>query len=390
MAKSVRMEIIDHGAHDRDGLLRITFLDRELAGKRAKFTLEVEVKVNDSSPVNGGKILHSEEFNISSHQLMRDIKLPSSSFDHYSYNGNKIDILLHCKLTVDDSLLFDTKLADTLEIPLGDKPKVKTDAGSIIDPGDVFNFFANLKAIPAHNQAMTLGLAVIGGIVVVVNAIIGIHDQFVPQSMTWLYSHPTNSDDAGPLESALAGSGVLGAIIWFAIKNQLRKYMKFHINRNLPGQLRPGVDYPVGKFFYGKARVPLENVTLRIVASNMECGQYQRRSGSTTRTISFREPVRGVVLFERTATHIPARQSVARFFQADTFSFDEMFQVLYPPNMVSDTHGLDVHWEIQLLHPEFVDHELEGPKGKFAYGDFLGDGGASETEDEPGRMTFEL
>ena len=338
MANSVRMEIVDHGAHDRDGLLRITFLDQGLVGKRAKFTLEVEVKVDDSSPVHDDKVLHREEFVIASNQLMRDIILPSSSFDHYSYNGNKIDILLHCKLTVDDSILFDTKLVEALDISLGDKPKVKTDASAIIDPNDVFSFFANLQAIPAHNQLMTLGLGVIGGIVVLVNAVIGIHDQFVPQSMTWLYSHPTNSDDSGPLESALAGSGVLGVLIWFAIKNQLRKYMKFHLNRNLPAQLRPGVSYPVSKFFYGKARVPLKNATLRIVASNMECGQYRRRQGSTTRTFSFKEPVRGLVLYERTAEMIPARESVARFFQGDTFSFDEMFQVclLYTSDAADD------------------------------------------------------
>lgn len=213
MAKSVRMEVIDHGAHDRDGLLRITFLNQDLAGKRASFTLEAEVKVDDSSPVHDDKVLHKEEFTISAHKPMRDIRLPSASFDHFSYQGNKIDILLHCKLTIDDSILFDTKLTEALNIPLGDKPKINNNASAIIDPKDIFNFFANLKAIPAHNQLLTLGLAVIGGIVIVVNAIIGIHDQFVPQSMTWLYSHPTNSDDSGPLESALAGSGILGVMI---------------------------------------------------------------------------------------------------------------------------------------------------------------------------------
>ena len=39
--------------------------------------------------------------------------------------------------------------------------------------------------------------------------------------------------------------------------------------------------------------------------------------------------------------------------------------------LVADTHGLDVHWEIQLLHPEFVDQELVGPTTPFAYEDFL-------------------
>ena len=41
--------------------------------------------------------------------------------------------------------------------------------------------------------------------------------------------------------------------------------------------------------------------------------------------------------------------------------------------MIGKTHGLDIHWEIQLLHPEFVDQELVGPTGLFHYEHFLRD-----------------
>jgi len=377
------MEIVS----GREGIIRITILDPRLAGKGAEFSLVSEVEVDDSSPVHEEKTLYSEKFVIGN---SHEIRIPADHLKRYTYEGNKINILLHCKLIVNDSLLFDTKLSESLELPLGHKPKVDNASSAIIDPQDIFSFFANLKAIPAHNQLMTLILVVCGGIVVIVNAIIGIHDQFVPDSMTWLYSHARDSDDAEPLEMALGGSGLLGAGIWYAMKNQLRKYMKFHLNKNLPKQLRPGVEYPVGKFFYGKSRVPLENVTLRIVASNMECGQYRRRQGSTTRTVSFREPVRGVVLFEKTAAMIPANMTVSRYFKDDVFSFDEMFHVLYPPNMISETHGLDVHWEIQLIHPEFVDHELEGEKGKFEFEDFLQDGKADNRKEEKKELIFEM
>lgn len=390
MAKTVRMQIVDHGAADRDGILRITFLDAELVGKQVEFTLASEVKVDDSSPVHEEKVVYQKKFTIRADKLTRDIVIPAKHLSRYTYKGNKISILLHCKLKVDDGLLFDTKLTESLDLPLGKSPRVDNNSSAIIEPKDMFSFFANLKAIPAHNQLMTLGLAVIGGIIVVVNAIVGIHDQFVPDSMTWLYSHSSNSDDAGPLEMALGGSGLLGAGIWYALKNQLRKYMKFHLSKNLPNRLKPGVKYPVGKFFYGKSRVPLKNVTLRIVASNMECGQYQRRQGSTTRTVSFREPVRGVILFEKTAELIPANTTVSRYFQQEVFSFDEMFNVLYPPNMVSKTHGLDVHWEVQLLHPEFVDHELEGVKGRFSFDDFLGDGKSENKAEEKDELVFEI
>ena len=103
----------------------------------------------------------------------------------------------------------------------------------------------------------------------------------------------------------------------------------------------------------------------------MECGQYVRGSGTKKRSVEFHEPARGVVLYVRKVPRIPAHAPLSAYFPGDV-DFDRMFAVLYPPFMTSKTHGLDVHWEIQLLHPEFVDQELVGPTTVFAYEDFLG------------------
>jgi hypothetical protein len=43
-----------------------------------------------------------------------------------------------------------------------------------------------------------------------------------------------------------------------------------------------------------------------------------------------------------------------------------------------------------LLHPEFVDHELEGAKGKFDYSDFLSDGKVDNNEEEKEELVFEM
>ena len=109
---------------------------------------------------------------------------------------------------------------------------------------------------------------------------------------------------------------------------------------------------------------------MRVVASNLECGQYIRGSGTNQRTVSFTEPIRGVVLFEKTVDHIPARAPIGTYFN-DRFSFTPMFELLYPPVKISSSHGLKVHWEVQLIHPEFIDQELVGPDGLFSYEDFL-------------------
>ena len=67
---------------------------------------------------------------------------------------------------------------------------------------------------------------------------------------------------------------------------------------------------------------------------------------------------------------IAARAPIAPHFDGP-IDFGPMFAALYPPFTVSKTHGLSVHWEVQLLHPEFVDQELAGPTDRFGYEDFL-------------------
>jgi hypothetical protein len=395
MAKKADIEVIYPGKDGGDTLVRVTVSDSDLYGKQAILKFETEVNVKDDKPVNLQKLLYEHPFTIRAGQAVYEIRLPHKKLPKFTYSGRQIDILLRTTLVVDDGLIFDTKIGETHQLPILDKPKVKNDAGAMIEPEDLFNFFANLKAIPFQNQVITLVLVVLGGLVMLVNAVIGVHDQFVPEAATWLYSHySSDGDSSSPLAAALTGSGVLGAGIWFLMKSQLRKYMKFHFNK-LPDRIRPGLDYPADRFFSGKSRVPLKDITLRIVASNMERGQYRRQRGSKTVTVSFKEPVRGVKLFEKTVKHIPANSPISDWFAGDSIRFDDMFHVLYPPNMISETHGLDVHWEIQLLHPEFVDHELAGPQGKFKYEDFLGDGSgdddpADNEEKTKSGLTFEL
>ena len=98
-----------------------------------------------------------------------------------------------------------------------------------------------------------------------------------------------------------------------------------------------------------------------------------RGSGSTRRKVSFSHPLQGVLLYEKSVSLIPAKQLVENYFQG-TVDFAPMFDALYPPNVISDTHGLYVYWEIQLLLDKLVDQELKGPIDKMAIADFFSDG----------------
>jgi len=48
-----------------------------------------------------------------------------------------------------------------------------------------------------------------------------------------------------------------------------------------------------------------------------------------------------------------------------------MFRALYPPLIVQENHGMDLAWQVQLLHPEFVDQILPGPTSNLRFTDFL-------------------
>jgi len=355
------------GAAAGEILCRIEALDPTLSGQRAKLTVRAQVDVKDGRPVNGERILHTEKLVLSTVPV--EFGIPREWMRAYSYVGREIDIKVRTQLVVDDAILFDTKITDEHELELGMKPTISTPAGAIIEPKDTFDFFKNLQAIPPQARVLTLALAAVGAVIVLINLVVGTHDQFVAEAGTWFYSH-VNSDgeSQSPFVGALATSGALGALVWFLMRRQLRRYMKFSLRS--VGKLRRGQTYGVHDLVQGASRVPLQDVTLRVVACNMELGQYRRGSGTDERTVSFREPVRGVVVYERSVDHVPARRPIAPLFSG-TVDFEPMFAALYPPLSITSSHGLAVHWEVQLLHPDFVDQELVGPEDAFEYEDFL-------------------
>ena len=170
---------------------------------------------------------------------------------------------------------------------------------------------------------------------------------------------------------ALMGSGAAGAGIWMAIMFQLRQYMRFQMKAHPPigrdSRLR------LSDLIEGESKVRLENVVVRVVACNRECGQYKRGSGTKERTVSFRNPINAVMLYERRILQIPAHRPLGMYIDGEV-DFRPMFDLLLPPLMLSSSHGIDVAWEVQFLHPKFVDHELDGDCGALAWEDFVPDG----------------
>ena len=345
--------------------------DPKFLGKGATFVIKRFVKVKDSRPVNKSEDLFKHQFTVRSPS--ETVRIPPHVLEQrpFSYNGSEISIRCFGKLTVNDRLIRkDTSTEKNLPTVSLKKPKITRSTKDLIDPKDVFSFMKNLMAIPSHNKLATLGLLVIGAVVMVVNMMIGIHDEFSPKYATYFYSQvDSDGEYSSPIGKALGGCGVIGVAIWLAIKRQLRKYMTFRF-RPISGRIDRETERNVSDLIHGNSRTDLKDITLRIVACNLEKGKYVRGSGSNRRTVSFSVPKRGVLLYSKKVELIPKNHPVEQYFQ-DPVSFEPMFKALYPPNIVSKSHGLFVYWEIQLIHNEFVDQELEGDPAHFKVDDFF-------------------
>jgi len=198
---------LDAGTDSTDPVVCQIHCNPELVGHDAEFQLVAEVDVQDKRPVNKEVTLYRQKFTVV--PGVKTIKIPRTKFRAYSYSGKNIEINIHTRLKVDDAIFFDTKISQEQQIKIGTKPYVREDAKDKIEPNDIFKFFENLKAIPVQNQLITLFLVVVGGLIMLINAAIGIHDQFVPESMTYLYSH-VNSE--GESQSPLAGSLMMSGV----------------------------------------------------------------------------------------------------------------------------------------------------------------------------------
>jgi hypothetical protein len=367
---------------EEDGgiIVRINYNDPDLAGKSAVLSVKRKVTVKDSRPVHGSKTLTHMKLTLrpNGHQVKISAKTLKNTGGAFPYSGHMIKIETIAELKVDDSIIpyMDTVVRRSLTGHLPGKTpkraKVSNNAKELIDPKDSFKFFKNLTALPIHNQLATIGLMVIGGILIVANFFIGWHDQMAPEQMTWVYSHhDSDGDSNSPLGDALMGCGAIGAAVWFAMRKQLRKYMTFRFNfKSVLKDVNRESTVNVGQLIAGSSRVELHDATLRVVACNLEKGQYVRGSGSNRRTVSFSNPNRAVLLYSKKVPIITEGTPIGTYFN-DEFPFEPMFKALYPRQMVTDEHGLDLAWEVQLLIDDFVDQELHGNPNVFVQKEFF-------------------
>lgn len=339
---------------DSDGpALRLQVIDRALTGHPARLRLVWKADVRRSGGIDAERVLLERSFTLGSGE--ERIALPAEAGRAFAYQGQHLHLCLQAVLVVDDGLLFDSTLEQRFDGSLAPRPK--SDAASLHSPRDRFSLWANLGAIPPQARLIVLLLMLIGGPVILVNLAIGARDQFVPESQTWLYDHRNSDGESeSPLVKALTGSGGLGAMIWMAMQAQLRRYMRF--SAQPPAQaLSRSLCVKPGELIHGSADVDLRDCEVRLVAYNLEKGQYRVKKKNSTETRSFEDPGHAVLLYQQRLPFVAAGVDIGECLAGEV-EFGVVFDGLYPPEAINATHGLGIALEAQLLHPDFVDQEV--------------------------------
>ena len=333
--------------------LKIT--NPKMMGKKAEFKLDLASDVHDSSAVNDAKNLYAHNFTVDRTEYQ--LKIPTDSFDCFTYKGTHASIVLRANLKVDDAwILKDSEVSRTAQLKLVDaRTGGGGDASAEIDPFDKVQFSKNFNALSSDRKLAFVLLSLFCVIAGVWGSI-----------AIWKLR---GSDEPGGAIVGIIVLIVVVCVLWVWFKNkQFKSYMKVAL-QPMPAITR-NTRLQISRLISGKSEVDLKNMTLRVVACNMEKGQYVRGSGSNRRTVSFEEPVRPIILYSEKVSRIPSGQELGGHFPGEV-DFGPIFKTLYPPLEISETHGLAVYWEVQLLHDEFIDHELKGPADRVEVTDFF-------------------
>lgn len=360
----IKMEVIESKLK-----LILKVNDKSILWKDSKIRLISEVIVNDSRPINKRKVLFKKEFKLEDlYEVIIDLK----NYKNYNYSWKKINIDLFVELVFDDAIFFDTKITKKLEELVFKKSEVlNIDSKSIINPKDIFSFFANIKAIPNEAKIKVFWLSIIWAIIIVINTMIWFYDQMVPEYQTLFYSHYNSHwESSSPFMNSLYWSWALWAWIWLMLKTQLRKYMTFTFEKI--DFLRDNIDkkYNLKNLLNWSSKIDLKDVEVRIVACNLEKGQYVIWDWSNRRTVSFKDPIRALVVCDKKIDFIPKWDNISEYLNQE-FSFEKMYKQLYPEQIISSSHWLEIYIETQLIHNKLIDQELIIKSNKFNYKNFL-------------------
>lgn len=338
-------------SQDHEQMHNFTLLvhDQSLFNHEAKFQIIRRVTVNDGRAVNSETIVYEEAFNMDSESV--DFHIQFKDLLCYDYTGEMVNVHLSAKCIVNNGIIFDTNHSQIFHISHTPPLDKSIEASTLIDPKDEYSLLKNYGVIPSKNKIYIILAAIIAIPLVILNLLFGFMSQITGEYV-WVAR-----TDMPAVWSGISG-GLSGLAIWAYIRHQFKQYMSFSFKK-FSEKIEYTSRIAISDMIKGKSKIALNDIILRVVACNIEKGQYKRGHGTKTRTVSFKNPFRGLVLYEKSINNIPPKMQLGLFFGGHC-DFKKMYATLYPPQLVGSSHGIGIYWEIQLIHPNFIDQELVG------------------------------
>lgn len=346
-------------------------LDQQHQGRAVTFALVRKVKVDDSRAIDKEEEIFRHGFQARA-GMTEAFELPGPEGRMYSYQGPQITIELVCRVVVDDGILWDTTVDQAFAYDPFPHPKASGSAQALAEPEDQYDFFKNLYSLPPGRRLAAGLVAVVGLGVIAGHGFVALHDMVATRRTAILYSE-------APVGMILQlFLTIFGALItWAIVRHLLGGYVS--LTATPPREpLHRGSEVRVRDLIQARALGDIDGMRVRVIACNQEKGQYRRGSGTNTRTVSFARPTRGVVLYDKTLGRVRAGTDLAMDLM-EPLDLEPMFDALYPPQAIGTTHGMDVLFEVQLLHDDLVDRKAQIGGENFRWESFLEDRSAGKT-----------
>ncbi|MEO0601432.1 MAG: hypothetical protein AAF211_08355, partial [Myxococcota bacterium] len=310
-------------------------LDPSVVGREATVEVVHTVTVHDSRPVNESQVIWSDTVTLEATDLILPITL--SSPVRYAWDGPQVtvDVVVTLKFPSSGWFSSDEVLAQAVAgLPRLARGRESSDP-QLMEPKDTWSFELAVQSLgPAARQkvATQLGLFVAGS---VAGLTFALWTGWCMLLFVWV-----------------VGSLIGGKIVYDRVMEELRGYAQLAWGFVPP--LDPESVVPLRKLLDGVPRIDIERPILRIVACNVERGQYKRGSGTDVRTVSFEEPVGVVVLYESEIPRWTEGTPLSEAFVGEV-DFGVAFRELAPPQSVGPDHGIGLRWEAHLIVPDLVD-----------------------------------
>lgn len=364
--KAIELKAIQSGKRTAM-ICRIVVHDKKYIGREATLSVFTAMSIHDR--FTDSKMLE-HKVHIPALDACTEIELGHDTVRTYTYSGQLIRTAIVWELRVLGGGSFTTTVRASDECGLK-KPKITGNPREIVDPKDKNDFVKNFLAITKGRRFTVATLLLASTATIGMLAMIGIHDQGVPNSETWLFPH-TQIRRRGswlnpPINKAFLTMFIVWACFLAAIAFQLRQYISFRIQK-WPEALRRGDRIRLTELVAGRPILSLRSITIRVVAANREWARYYdwlRRD-----YVSLDVAARALVLYEKRIDRVGAGRDICEYLKGEHIDLTSMFAKLYPPKN-DGSSGIFIHWEVQLLHDDYVDYEYVGPEDVFAFEDFV-------------------